>query len=370
MSETIIPVELGARSYEVRCGHGLLERSGPLLAPLAPRGRALIVADRTVWALHGARICAGLAAAGLSWTAIEIEPGESAKSWDGLGSVCAALAQAQAERGDLVVACGGGVVGDLAGLAAGLFKRGMDFVQIPTTLLAQVDSSVGGKTAINIAEGKNLIGLFHQPRLVLADFDTLSTLPVRELRAGLAEVIKYGLIDDAPFFAWLEQHAGDVLALKPEALGHAVTTSVRAKARIVALDERESGPRALLNLGHTFGHGLEAVAGYDGRLLHGEAVAAGMAMAFDYAAEAGDCPPEDSARVHAALQAFGLASRTNALAGGPFTRDAVLAAMANDKKAQDGRLTLILPQAIGRTRVVKGVEHGDVARFLDRHLQA
>ena len=370
MTDTVVHVDLGARSYDVVCGHGLLDRAGALIAPFAPKRRVIVVADSSVQRLHGARLQAGLAAFGISDAWIAVAPGEASKSWEGLAYVCAQLAALQAERGDLLVAFGGGVIGDLAGLAAGLFKRGMDFVQIPTTLLAQVDSSVGGKTAIDIAAGKNLVGLFHQPRLVLADFDTLASLSERELRAGFAEVVKYGLINDAAFFAWTQARGGDVLALVPDAIAHAVVTSVQAKARIVAFDERESGPRALLNLGHTFGHAFETIAGYDGVVLHGEAVALGMALAFRYAADCGDCAVSDSELVAESLQASGFVTDPVLLPGGPYATPALMDAMANDKKAEGGKLTLILPQAIGRTRVVKGIDRAMVAAFLNRELQA
>jgi 3-dehydroquinate synthase len=269
-----ITVGLGARSYEVLVGPGLIDQAGARIAPLLKRQRTAVVSDETVWGLHGARLTAALGAAGIAVSPIIVAPGEQTKSFEGLAEVTDALLALELDRGDLITAFGGGVVGDLAGFAAAIYKRGVDFVQIPTTLLAQVDSSVGGKTAIDTARGKNLVGAFHQPRLVLADLDVLATLPHREMRAGYAEVIKYGLLGDFAFFEWLEANGAKVLAREPHALAHAVARSIEMKAEIVAEDETEQGRRALLNLGHTFGHALEAETGYGDALLHGEAVAA------------------------------------------------------------------------------------------------
>jgi 3-dehydroquinate synthase len=257
MSVTI-PVGLGARAYDVVIGPGLLDQAGQRIAPLLKRKRVAIVSDETVWGLHGARLTGALAGAGVASSPVVVPPGEATKSFAGLADVSERLLALELDRGDLIVAFGGGVVGDLAGFAAAIYKRGIDFVQIPTTLLAQVDSSVGGKTAIDTSRGKNLVGAFHQPRLVLADLDVLATLPDRQMRAGYAEVIKYGLLGDFAFFEWLEANGPAVLARDPAALAHAVARSVEMKAEIVAEDETEQGRRALLNLGHTFGHAMEA----------------------------------------------------------------------------------------------------------------
>lgn len=274
MSRTV-PVGLGDRAYEVVIGRGLIDEAGARIRPFLKRDRIAVVSDETVWALHGARLSAALAAQGIVTASVVVPAGEQSKSFEGLAEVSDRLLALELDRGDLIVAFGGGVVGDLAGFAAAIYKRGVDFVQIPTTLLAQVDSSVGGKTAIDTPRGKNLIGAFHQPRLVLADLDVLGTLDARQMRAGYAEVIKYGLLGDFAFFEWLEANAAAVLALEPAALLHAVARSVEMKAEIVAEDEKEAGRRALLNLGHTFGHALEAETGYGEALMHGEAVAAG-----------------------------------------------------------------------------------------------
>lgn len=364
MTIATVPVALGDRSYEVRIGQGLIGTAGAAIAPFAPSGRVAIVTDATVDALHGNRLRAALSAAGLTATTVVVPPGEATKSWAGLAQVCDALLAWNLERRDLVVAFGGGVIGDLAGLAAGLLKRGVDFVQIPTTLLAQVDSSVGGKTAIDTDYGKNTIGLFHQPRLVLADLDVLATLSPRERRAGYAEIVKYGLIDDSAFFAWCEAHGAAVIAGDPTALATAVRHSVEAKARVVAADEREAGARALLNLGHTFGHALETAAGYDGALLHGEAVAAGCALAFGFSAAQGLAPAADAARVEAHLRAVGFETDITNLPGAPFDADRLVELMALDKKTEGGALTLILARGIGQSFVRKGAPGDAVRAFL------
>jgi 3-dehydroquinate synthase len=295
---------------------------------------------------------------------IELPPGEETKSFQMLEALSDMLLMQELDRGDLIVALGGGVVGDLAGFAAAIYKRGIDFVQIPTTLLAQVDSSVGGKTAIDTPRGKNLIGAFHQPRLVLADLDVLATLPDRERLAGYAEVIKYGLLGDAAFFDWLEVNGAAVIAQDPAALAHAVARSVEMKAEIVAEDEREAGRRALLNLGHTFGHALEAEVGFGGALLHGEAVALGCAQAFRYSAAQGLCSGQDAVRAERAIAAAGLPTRLADIAGGPFAADRLLAHMAQDKKAEGGRLTLILARSLGQAFVAKAVNPDPLRAFL------
>ena len=359
-----LPVSLGARSYAVTCGPGALGQIGAVCAQLGATSRIFVAADAQVWALHGAALQAHLEREGKVISLALVPPGEASKSWEGLSRLCDAFAEAELSRADLVVAFGGGVVGDLAGLAAGLFKRGLRVIQIPTTLLAQVDSSVGGKTAIDISAGKNLVGLFHQPSAVLADTTVLATLPGREMRAGYAEVVKYGLIDDPEFFQWLEANRPRVLAGDQEALAFAVAHAIASKARVVAADERESGPRALLNLGHTFAHGLEAIAGYDGALLHGEAVAAGMVLAFEFSRARGHCAPDDAARVRAHLQAAGFELDLARLPGGPFPLEAMLAAMANDKKADASGLTLVLARGVGQAFIAKGFQRDDLRDFL------
>lgn len=347
MTPARVRVELGVRGYDVEIGRGALQRAGEAAHALGARTVAVVTDDR-VGPLWAADVEASLAAAGLRQGRITVPAGEATKNFRALERVCEGVLDLGLERQDLILALGGGMVGDLAGLAAGLVKRGIGFIQAPTTLLAQVDSSVGGKTAINSRNGKNLIGLFHQPRLVLADLAPLATLPARELRAGFAEVIKYGLIDDPDFFAWCEAHFAPALAAEPAALLEAVRRSVAAKARVVAGDEREDGARALLNLGHTFGHALELCAGYGDRLVHGEAVATGMALAFRLSVRLGLCPPEDAARVDRLLLACGFATHIRPLGLPDAEPAALLTAMAQDKKNQHGRLTLILARGIGR----------------------
>jgi 3-dehydroquinate synthase len=356
----------GDRSYEVVIGPKALDQLGPRLAALKPGAKAAVVSDETVAGLYGARALSGLAQAGIATRLITVAPGEASKSFAGLEQVCDGLLDFGIERGDVVIALGGGVIGDLAGLAAGLLKRGVDYIQVPTTLLAQVDSSVGGKTAIDARAGKNLIGLFHQPRLVLADLDLLSSLPAREIRAGLAEVVKYGLIDDAGFFHWCVDHAAELLALDPAAISTAVAHSVEAKARIVAADEKEAGARALLNFGHTFGHAIETLSGLDtGALLHGEAVAIGMDLAFAFSHELGLCPQQDANAVTAGLARLSLRYAIPA-AVKQAGIDAFLAAMAQDKKNEAGRLTLILARGIGAAFVMKNAPTDRLAEFLKR----
>lgn len=359
-----VAVGLGARAYDVVIGEGLLDEAGRRIAPFLKRKRLAVVSDETVWALHGARLTAALEAEGLAVSPVVIPPGEQTKSFAGLAEVLDQLLALQLDRGDLIAAFGGGVVGDLAGFAAAIYKRGIDFVQIPTTLLAQVDSSVGGKTAIDTPRGKNLVGAFHQPRLVLADLDVLSTLPDREVRAGYAEVIKYGLLGDFAFFEWLEANGAKVLARDPDALGFAVARSVEMKAEIVAEDETEQGRRALLNLGHTFGHALESETGYGAALLHGEAVAAGAAIAFRFSAAQGLCPAQDAVRAEQAIAAAGLPTRLGDVTGHPFGADKLVRHMAQDKKAEGGRLTFILARGLGDAFVAKDVDAGLVHDFL------
>jgi 3-dehydroquinate synthase len=361
---TSLRVGLGARSYDVLIDADLIARAGLLMKPFLPRERTTIVCDETVRRLHGDRLEAALRAHGVASNWVIVAAGEQTKSWQGLADVCDRLLAAGLDRGDVITAFGGGVVGDLAGFAAAIYKRGVDFIQIPTTLLAQVDSSVGGKTAIDTPRGKNLIGAFHQPRLVLADMGVLSTLPARELRAGYAEVIKYGLLGDAPFFDWLEAHGPEVLALEPEALARAVTRCVEMKAEIVGDDEREAAGRALLNLGHTFGHALEAETGYGDALLHGEGVALGCAQALRFSVALGQCRAKDAQRAEAAIAAAGLPTCLDQAPGGPFLVDRLMSHMAQDKKAEGGRLTFVLAKAIGQAFVAKGVDAAAVRAFL------
>jgi 3-dehydroquinate synthase len=363
MTDTI-HVNLAERSYDVLAGPGLIARAGGLVAPFAAAGRVFVVTDAHVAALHLEALTASLAQAGLTQHAIVLEPGEGTKSFAGLEQLTRGLLQQGISRKDLIIAFGGGVIGDLTGLAAGLVMRGIDFVQLPTTLLSQVDSSVGGKTAIDTAEGKNLVGLIHQPRLVLADQDVLATLPARELLCGYAEIVKIGLINDRPFFEWCEANAQKLLACEPEALAYAIRTAIAAKARIVEADEREAGPRALLNLGHTFGHALETVAGYDGALLHGEAVGAGMALAFAHSAKLGLCSAQDATRVRNHLAQAGFTTDLRRIPGAPHDADQLVALMAADKKAEAGKLTLILARAIGDAFVQKNADAEAVRAFL------
>jgi 3-dehydroquinate synthase len=363
---SVVRVALAERGYDVVIEAGLLARAGEHLAPLA-RGRAMaIVTDANVGA-QLATLRAALADAGVASEPIVLPPGEGTKSWASLEALTDRLLEHGVERGDHVVALGGGVIGDLVGFACAILKRGCGFVQVPTTLLAQVDSSVGGKTAINTRAGKNLIGAFHQPALVLIDPTVLDTLPPRELRAGYAEVVKYGLIDDAEFFAWCEVNGAALLRGDPGARAHAIGHAVAAKARIVGEDEREtSGRRALLNLGHTFGHALEAEMGFSSRLLHGEGVAAGMALAFGFSAAQGLCPPEDAARVAAHLRSVGLPASL-AEAGITASGARLVEHMLHDKKMDAGTLPFLLARGIGRTYLDRDVDLGAVTAFLDAH---
>jgi 3-dehydroquinate synthase len=355
---TAIPVELGARRYEVLIEAGGLDRAADLLAPYI-RDRLIVVTDTAVAAAQLARLQHP------KLEAIVLPSGEATKSWAQLEALCDRLLALEVERGEHIVALGGGVIGDLTGFAAAILKRGMGFVQVPTSLLAQVDSSVGGKTAINARAGKNLIGAFHQPSFVLIDPTVLDTLPQRELRAGYAEVVKYGLIDDPAFFDWCEGNAAALLSGDSEARRYAIAHSVAAKARIVAEDEREIvDRRALLNLGHTFGHALEAETGFGSALLHGEAVAAGMALAFRFSAQRGLCDRADAARVRQHLQAVGL-PHDLASAGVRAPGARLANHMAHDKKKTGGRVPFILAHGIGSAFVDKSVELEEVVAFLD-----
>lgn len=361
-----ITVGLGARSYDILIETGLIAAAGPVLAPYARAGRLVIVTDDQVGAAVLPILVGALDHASIRADVITLPAGEATKSWDHLAQLCESLLALGVERSDHVIALGGGVIGDLVGFAASILKRGCHFIQIPTSLLAQVDSSVGGKTAINTPAGKNLIGAFHQPALVLIDPDVLASLPARQRRAGYAEIVKYGLIDDAEFFGWCESNGAALIAGDPAALRHAISTSVRAKARIVAADERETQDvRALLNLGHTFGHALEAESGFGDALLHGEGVAAGMALAFGFAAAQGLCAAADTERVAAHLRGVGLPDGL-AAAGISASGATLVAHMLHDKKMAAGTLPFILARGIGSAYVDKQVALADVESFLDR----
>ena len=367
MKEHRVHVELGSRSYDIFIGQNVIETLGTRIRALLPsnRTRVFLLSDNIVWPIHGPRIEKILRSAELEPVLITVPSGEASKSFSNLELVLETLIDAEAERKDILIAFGGGVIGDLAGLVAGLMKRGMPFVQVPTTLLSQVDSSVGGKTAINSKHGKNLVGLFNQPQLVLADIGLLSTLPPREWRAGFAEVIKYGLIDQPDFFAHLEHETKKILSGDLDALAHAVKVSCESKASVVAADETEQGKRALLNLGHTFGHAIERARGYDGRVLHGEAVATGMAMAYRYSRDHNLCSSDDVDRVDALLALSGLAPKLSDLQIGEFDADELLSHMYQDKKVESGTLTLILSEGIGKSFVQKGVDPAQLKAFLE-----
>ncbi|MCK1759417.1 3-dehydroquinate synthase [Bradyrhizobium sp. 137] len=366
-----VDVALGDRAYDIVTGRGVLASLGERVARLRPGVRTAVVTDRTV-AKHWLEPAeASLAAAGIPTSRIVVEEGEISKTYAGLQKVSEALIAAKIERNDLVIALGGGVVGDLAGFAAAILRRGVDFVQVPTSLLAQVDSSVGGKTGINSPQGKNLLGAFHQPVLVIADTAVLDTLSPRQFRAGYAEVAKYGVLGDEAFFTWLEKNHADIFR-GGSAREHAIATSCRAKAAIVARDERETGERALLNLGHTFGHALEAATGFSDRLFHGEGVAIGMTLAAQFSAQLGMIGELDAARVERHLVEAGLPTRLQDIAGfaqeGLADADALMALMAQDKKVKRGKLTFILLEAVGRAVIAKDVEPTLVRDFLQSKL--
>ncbi len=362
MSE-IVTVALSERSYPIHIGPGLLARAGELLGPLA-KGPLPVVTDAHVAEMHLAALLDAMGKSGLDVRPIVLAPGEQTKSFGGLEQLTRELLHTGVDRAGLIVAFGGGVIGDLTGLAAGLLKRGIGFAQIPTTLLAQVDSSVGGKTAINTSAGKNLVGLFHQPRIVIADTDVLASLPRRELLAGYAEVAKYGALGDAAFFEWLEANGAKALAGDPSAMVRAVAHACRMKADIVARDERETGDRALLNLGHTFGHALEAATGYSDRLLHGEGVAVGMALALALSVKLGLCPGQDAERFVRHLKAVGLPAAIADIAGPRPTVEVLLEHMAHDKKVASGKLTFILVRGIGQAFVTRDVPEAAVREVL------
>ncbi len=359
-----ITVGLDARSYDILIGDGLLAEAGAEIARLMPGARTAIVTDKNVAQRHLRHLEEALGQAGIDHTAILLEPGEATKSFAALQEVVDRLLEARLERSDVVIALGGGVIGDLAGFAAGIVRRGMKFVQIPTSLLAQVDSSVGGKTGINTRHGKNLVGVFNQPGLVIADTGVLDTLPMRDFRAGYAEVVKYGLINRPQFFDWLEANWNEMFA-GGAARQHAIAESCRAKAEIVSRDERETGERALLNLGHTFGHALEAATGYDSaRLVHGEGVAIGMALAHRFSVRLNLCSRDDAERVERHLEAVGLPVRIADIAGELPGAEALLNYIAQDKKVERGALTFILTHGVGQSFIARDVPTSEVLSFL------
>src|SRR6476646_674090 len=367
-SDTVtVAVALGERGYDIVIGRDVLPSLGERVAALRPGARTAIITDRNVAHHWLDRTEASLSAAGIATSRIIVEEGEASKTYDGLAKVSEALIAARIERNDLVIALGGGVVGDLAGFAAAILRRGVDFVQVPTSLLAQVDSSVGGKTGINSPQGKNLLGAFHQPVLVIADTAVLDTLSPRQFRAGYAEVAKYGVLGDEAFFTWLEKNHSDIFKCGA-AREHAIATSCRAKAGVVSRDERETGERALLNLGHTFGHALEAATGFSDRLFHGEGVSIGMVLAAEFSAQLGMISESDAARVKRHLAEVGLPTHLQDIAGfaqeGLADADALMALMAQDKKVKRGKLTFILLEAVGRAVVAKDVEPAPVRDFL------
>lgn len=365
MSESsTVTVALGGRSYDIVIGDGLIDRAGEYLRPFMKRRRTVVVADETVAALHGSRLDKALERAGIARDLLTIPPGETNKTLATFGNLVERILDANPERGDTIVAFGGGVVGDLAGFAASVVKRGIDFVQIPTTLLAQVDSSVGGKTGIDTRHGKNLVGAFHQPRLVIADTSVLDSLPRRELLAGYAEVAKYGLLGDAAFFDWLEVHGKAVLAEAGAERRRAVEVSCRAKAEIVARDEKETGDRALLNLGHTFAHAIETALDYGDAIRHGEAVAIGMCLALALSQRLGFCPGQDVERARRHFAGVGLPTRLGDVAGLKAGPTALYELMGRDKKVKDGRPTFILAKGIGRAFQTADVPKDDVLAVL------
>ena len=374
MSVRTIRVELAGRSYDIAIGPGLIDQAGALSRPLLAAPKVTIVSDETVAPLYGARLAASFDKAGIKASTVTVPAGENSKEFGAFGRLMNELLDQRPDRRTTLVALGGGVVGDLTGFAASVLLRGVDFIQVPTTLLAQVDSSVGGKTGINTRHGKNLVGTFYQPRLVLADTDVLDTLPRRELLAGYAEVAKYGLIDDPAFFAWCEANGAAVLSGDAAKRTYAIEQSCLAKARIVAADERETTDlRALLNLGHTFGHALEAETGFGSDLLHGESVGTGMAMAFDLSARLGLCPAADAERVRRHLGAVGLPMRLRAIGGDnrrSWDATRLIEHMRGDKKAEGGRLTFVLARGIGKAFVSREVDEAALRGLLDDAISA
>ncbi len=365
-----IRVLLGERSYDIRVGPGLLAEAGEAIRPLLPSRRVFVVTDENLERLHLAKLRDSLDAAEIENHGVVLPAGEHTKSFAHLESLLDAMLEARCERGTTIIAFGGGVIGDLAGFAASILLRGVPFVQIPTTLLSQVDSSVGGKTGINTTQGKNLVGSFYQPRLVLADTEVLATLPERDLKSGYAEVVKYGLIDDPEFFSWLEANGAAMLAGDSAARAQAVRTSCAAKARVVSADEREGGRRALLNLGHTFAHALEAETGFGDLLTHGEAVSIGLVLAFELSARLGCCPSEDVGRLRRHLDALGLPVGLPALPDRPWRATQLAAHFAADKKVKDGRVTFVLAKGIGQAFLCDEVPPEVVAEVLERAVAA
>lgn len=359
-----VSVALGTRSYDIMIGADLLERAGELVAPLLSRSKTLIVTDGNVAPLHLQRLTKGLEKTGIQHASIILKPGEKTKSFVELEALCGKLLQANLERTDTLIALGGGVIGDLTGFASAILRRGMNFIQVPTTLLAQVDSSVGGKTGINMSEGKNLVGAFHQPRFVLADITCLETLSPRDFLSGYAEVIKYGLINDAEFFSWLDNNLEGLKSGDRGLRIEAVRRSCASKAAIISEDEREQGTRALLNLGHTFGHALEAETGYSDRLTHGEAVAIGMVLAHQFSSEQGLCPGQETSRVIDHLTRAGLKSKITDIQGGKLAPDRLLDHMFQDKKVEGGKLTFILTRGIGQAFIARDVSTDNLKAFL------
>ncbi|MCI5112637.1 MAG: 3-dehydroquinate synthase [Marivita sp.] len=359
-----VHVPLDGRAYDVRIGSDLLARAGAEIAPLLKRPRVAIVTDAHVAGLHLAPLERALSAEGIASVSLTLPAGEATKSWPHFERTVEWLLEEKIERRDIIIALGGGVIGDLVGFAAAVLRRGVRFVQIPTSLLAQVDSSVGGKTGINAPQGKNLIGAFHQPSLVLADISVLNSLPDRDFLAGYGEVVKYGLLGDATFFDWQEAQADRIKARDPEALAHAVRRSVEMKADIVVRDETEQGDRALLNLGHTFCHAFEAATGYSDRLLHGEGVAIGCALAFELSSRLGLCAQEDPSRARALLSEMGMKVTLGDIDGELPGAQALLDLMGQDKKVIDGRLRFILARGIGEAFVTSDVPPDTVLTLL------
>ena len=364
-----VQVSLGTRSYDILIGAHLIEEAGTLLKDLLKNPRVAIVTDEAVAPLHLECLQQSLAAAGIEHTALVFPQGEGSKSIGTYGDLMNSLLEARIQRDEALIALGGGVIGDLTGFAAATLRRGVDFIQIPTTLLSQVDSSVGGKTGINAAQGKNLVGAFYQPRLVLADISLLESLPRREILAGYAEVAKYGLLGDYDFFEWLEVNGKKVIEGNIAARIHAVEQSVKAKARIVAMDEREGGVRALLNLGHTFGHALEAEAGYGPHLNHGEAVAIGMIMAAELSVRLGYLSRQDCGRIRAHFENVGLPVAVPKIPGVNWTADKLLAHMRQDKKISGGKITLILMKGIGNAFRTNSVDETDILSLISQEIQ-
>lgn len=363
-SPLTVDVALDRRAYQIHIGAGLIKRAAQYIAPLLSRPKLAIVTDDRVAPLHLKTLTDSLDKGGIAYDSYILPAGEASKNFAQLEQLCDWLLDCKIERQDSIIALGGGVIGDLTGFAAAILRRGTRFIQIPTSLLAQVDSSIGGKTAVNSSRGKNLIGAFHQPDLVLADMDVLTTLPPREIGAGYAEIVKYGALGDRRFFDWLCTNGAQILALNPEATAHGVAESCRAKAAIVARDETEKGERALLNLGHTFGHAFEKLTGYGDALLHGEAVAYGMVLAFAYSAETGLCPQEDADALRAHIETSGLPSTMDKLGNGVFKADELIEAMRQDKKVQGGNMRFILARRLGDTFIADNITAETLRPFL------